>query len=131
RRSLREFKGIVACGGFSYGDVLGAGEGWAKSILFHEEVRGELRSFFERPDTFALGICNGCQMFAALKSLIPGTGHWPRFVTNVSEQYESRFALVEILDSPSVLLQGMTGSILPIAVAHGEGNAEFATPAAA
>jgi len=131
RRSLREFKGIVACGGFSYGDVLGAGEGWAKSILFHEEVRGEFQRFFERPDTFALGICNGCQMFAALKSLIPGTTHWPRFVTNLSEQYESRFALVEILDSPSVLLQGMAGSILPIAVAHGEGHAEFATPAAA
>jgi phosphoribosylformylglycinamidine synthase len=131
RRSLAEFKGIIACGGFSYGDVLGAGEGWAKSILFHEEVRGEFQRFFERPDTFALGICNGCQMFAALKSLIPGTAHWPRFVTNLSEQYESRFALVEILDSPSVLLQGMAGSVLPIAVAHGEGHAEFATPAAA
>jgi phosphoribosylformylglycinamidine synthase len=131
RRSLREFKGVVACGGFSYGDVLGAGEGWAKSILFHDEVRAEFKSFFERPDTFGLGICNGCQMFAALKSLIPGTDHWPRFVTNVSEQYESRFALVEILDSPSVLLQGMSGSVLPIAVAHGEGHAEFTAPAAA
>jgi phosphoribosylformylglycinamidine synthase len=131
RRSLRDFKGVVACGGFSYGDVLGAGEGWAKSILFHEQVREEFQSFFARPDSFALGICNGCQMFAALKSLIPGTAHWPRFVTNRSEQYESRFALVEILSSPSVLLDGMAGSFLPIAVAHGEGHAEFPTPAAA
>jgi phosphoribosylformylglycinamidine synthase len=131
RRSLREFKGLVACGGFSYGDVLGAGEGWAKSILFHEAVREDFKSFFERPESFALGICNGCQMFAALKSLIPGTQHWPRFVTNRSEQYESRFALVEVLESPSVVLQGMAGSFLPIAVAHGEGHAEFPTEAAA
>ena len=131
RRSLREFKGLVACGGFSYGDVLGAGEGWAKSILFHETVREDFKRFFERPDSFALGICNGCQMFAALKSLIPGTQHWPRFVTNRSEQYESRFALVEVLESPSVVLQGMAGSFLPIAVAHGEGHAEFASEAAA
>jgi phosphoribosylformylglycinamidine synthase len=131
RRSLREFKGVVACGGFSYGDVLGAGEGWAKSILFHEKVREDFQTFFARPDSFALGICNGCQMFSALKSLIPGTGHWPRFVTNLSEQYESRFALVEVLDSPSVLLQGMGGSFLPIAVAHGEGHAEFASETAA
>jgi phosphoribosylformylglycinamidine synthase len=131
RRSLREFKGLVACGGFSYGDVLGAGEGWAKSILFHEAVREDFKSFFERPDSFALGICNGCQMFAALKSLIPGTQHWPRFVTNRSEQYESRFVLVEVLESPSVVLQGMAGSFLPIAVAHGEGHAEFPTEAAA
>jgi phosphoribosylformylglycinamidine synthase len=131
RRSLRDFKGLVACGGFSYGDVLGAGEGWAKSILFHEAVREDFRAFFERPETFALGVCNGCQMFAALQSLIPGTAHWPRFVTNVSEQYESRFALVEVLRSPSVLLDGMAGSVLPIAVAHGEGHAEFRTEAAA
>ncbi|MEA3183126.1 MAG: phosphoribosylformylglycinamidine synthase, partial [Gammaproteobacteria bacterium] len=131
RRSLREFKGVVACGGFSYGDVLGAGEGWAKSILFHEQVREDFQTFFARSDSFALGICNGCQMFAALKSLIPGTEHWPRFVTNLSEQYESRFALVEVLDSPSVLLQGMTGSFLPIAVAHGEGHAEFPSQTAA
>ncbi len=131
RRSLREFKGLVACGGFSYGDVLGAGEGWAKSILFHEQVRDDFQRFFARPDTFALGICNGCQMFAALRSLIPGTNHWPRFVTNRSEQYESRFALVEVLESPSVVLQGMAGSFLPIAVAHGEGHAEFPTEAAA
>lgn len=131
RRSLQEFKGLVACGGFSYGDVLGAGEGWAKSILFHEAVRDEFQRFFARPDTFSLGICNGCQMFAALKSIIPGTGHWPRFVRNRSEQYESRFTLVEILRSPSVVLAGMAGSFLPIAVAHGEGYAEFASSAAA
>ena len=131
RRSLQEFKGLVACGGFSYGDVLGAGEGWAKSILFHEAVREEFQRFFARPDTFSLGICNGCQMFAALKSIIPGTGHWPRFVRNRSEQYESRFTLVEILRSPSVVLDGMAGSFLPIAVAHGEGYAEFASSAAA
>jgi phosphoribosylformylglycinamidine synthase len=131
RRSLREFKGLVACGGFSYGDVLGAGEGWAKSILFHEAVREEFQRFFARPDSFSLGFCNGCQMFAALNSIIPGTEHWPRFVRNRSEQYESRFTLVEILRSPSVVLEGMAGSFLPIAVAHGEGYAEFASPAAA
>jgi phosphoribosylformylglycinamidine synthase len=131
RRSLQEFKGLVACGGFSYGDVLGAGEGWAKSILFHEAVREEFERFFNRPDTFSLGICNGCQMFAALKSIIPGTEHWPRFVRNRSEQYESRFTLVEILRSPSVVLDAMAGSFLPIAVAHGEGYAEFASTAAA
>ncbi|HTL93848.1 MAG TPA: phosphoribosylformylglycinamidine synthase subunit PurQ [Steroidobacteraceae bacterium] len=120
-----------ACGGFSYGDVLGAGEGWAKSILFHEEVREQFQRFFARPDTFALGICNGCQMFAALKSIIPGTTHWPRFVRNRSEQYEARLSLVEVLPSPSVLLEGMAGSVLPVAVAHGEGRAEFASDAAA
>ncbi len=131
RRSLSEFKGLVACGGFSYGDVLGAGEGWAKSILFHAAVREQFQEFFARLDSFALGICNGCQMFAALKSIIPGTDHWPRFVTNKSEQYESRFALVEILRSPSVVLDGMAGSVLPIVVAHGEGHAEFASATAA
>ena len=131
RRSLQEFKGLVACGGFSYGDVLGAGEGWAKSILFHEAAREEFQRFFERPDTFSLGICNGCQMFAALKGIIPGTELWPRFVRNRSEQYESRFTLVEILRSPSVVLDGMAGSFLPIAVAHGEGYAEFTSQAAA
>ena len=131
RCSLAAFKGLVACGGFSYGDVLGAGEGWAKSILFHEAVRTELERFFARADTFALGICNGCQMFAALKQLIPGADHWPRFVRNRSEQYESRLALVEVLPSPSVLLAGMAGSFLPVAVAHGEGHAEFSSPQAA
>ena len=130
-RSLAEFKGLVACGGFSYGDVLGAGEGWAKSILFHLRVREEFERFFARADSFALGICNGCQMFAALKGIIPGTAHWPRFVRNRSEQYEARFSQVEVLSCPSVLLAGMAGSILPVAVAHGEGRAEFESPAAA
>ena len=131
RHRLAEFAGIIACGGFSYGDVLGAGEGWAKSILFNAALREEFQRFFERPETFALGVCNGCQMFAALKSIIPGAAHWPRFVRNRSEQYESRFTLVEVLRSPSVLLAGMEGSFLPIAVAHGEGHAEFESPAAA
>ncbi len=131
RHRLSEFAGIVACGGFSYGDVLGAGEGWAKSILFNAALREEFQRFFERPETFALGVCNGCQMFAALKSIIPGTGHWPRFVRNRSEQYESRFALVEVMRSPSVLLAGMEGSFLAIAVAHGEGHAEFESRTAA
>jgi phosphoribosylformylglycinamidine synthase len=131
RRHLDEFRGLVACGGFSYGDVLGAGEGWAKSILFHEAVREQFQRFFARPDGFALGICNGCQMFAALKSIIPGTAHWPRFVRNRSEQFEARFSLVEVLRSPSVLLEGMAGSVLPVAVAHGEGRAEFESEAAA
>jgi phosphoribosylformylglycinamidine synthase len=131
RRALRDFKGLVACGGFAYGDVLGAGEGWAKSILFHAEVREEFARFFARADTFALGICNGCQMFSALTDLIPGSAHWPRFVRNMSEQYEARFSLVEILPSPSVLFAGMSGSYLPVAVAHGEGQAEFASAAVA
>jgi phosphoribosylformylglycinamidine synthase len=131
RRSLEDFSGLVACGGFSYGDVLGAGEGWAKSILFHSRARDDFARFFGRTDTFALGICNGCQMFAALKELMPGTEHWPRFVRNRSEQYESRLALVEVLRSPSVVLEGMAGSFLPIAVAHGEGRAEFRSEGAA
>ena len=131
RRSLAQFQGLVACGGFSYGDVLGAGEGWAKSILYHPQLREEFQRFFARPDSFALGICNGCQMFAALKSIIPGTDHWPRFVKNRSEQYEARFALVEVLRTPAVVLEGMAGSFLPIAVAHGEGRAEFASASAA
>jgi phosphoribosylformylglycinamidine synthase len=131
RRTLDEFKGVVACGGFSYGDVLGAGEGWAKSILFHPAVRAQFERLFARRDSFAFGICNGCQMFAALKSLIPGSDHWPRFVRNRSEQYEARFTLVEVLPSPSVLLTGMAGSRLPVAVAHGEGRAEFDSDAAA
>jgi phosphoribosylformylglycinamidine synthase len=125
RCTLTQFKGLVACGGFSYGDVLGAGEGWAKSILFNSIARQQFAAFFARPDTFTLGSCNGCQMLAALKSLIPGTELWPRFIRNRVEQFEARFSLVEILDSPSVLLQGMAGSVLPIAVAHGEGRAEF------
>ncbi len=107
--------------------MLGAGQGWAKSILFNPRARDEFGSFFERADAFALGVCNGCQMFAALREIIPGTQHWPRFVRNRSEQYEARLSLVEIVDSPSVLLRGMQGSVLPIAVAHGEGRAEFAS----
>jgi len=130
RRGLQEFKGVVACGGFSYGDVLGAGEGWAKSILFNESVREEFSSFFHRDDSFTLGVCNGCQMVSALKELIPGADHWPRFVRNRSEQFEARLALVQVQESPSVLLSGMAGSHLPIAVAHGEGRAEFADAAA-
>jgi phosphoribosylformylglycinamidine synthase len=122
---LDDFRGLVACGGFSYGDVLGAGEGWAKSILFHAQLRDAFARFFARSDTFSLGVCNGCQMMAALKTLIPGTEHWPRFVRNRSEQFEGRFSLVEIVKSPSVLFAGMEGSRMPIAVAHGEGYAEF------
>jgi phosphoribosylformylglycinamidine synthase len=130
RRSLREFHGLVACGGFSYGDVLGAGQGWAKSILFNARAREEFAAFFARTDRFALGVCNGCQAFAGLRELIPGSEHWPDFVRNRSEQYESRLSLVEIPESPSIFFRGMHGSILPIAVAHGEGRAEFATLAA-
>jgi phosphoribosylformylglycinamidine synthase len=120
---------LVACGGFSYGDVLGAGEGWAKSILFHGRTRDDFARFFERADSFTLGVCNGCQMMAALKSLVPGVEHWPRFVRNRGEQFEGRFSLVEILESPAMMLAGMAGSRLPIAVAHGEGRAEFASDA--
>lgn len=125
QRSLDEFKGLVACGGFSFGDVLGAGGGWAKSILFHPEVRDQFQSFFARKDTFTLGVCNGCQMLAELREIIPGTEHWPRFVRNLSEQFEARLSLVEVMESPSVLLDGMAGSILPIVTSHGEGRAEF------
>jgi phosphoribosylformylglycinamidine synthase len=130
RLGLEAFKGLVACGGFSYGDVLGAGEGWAKSILFNAAVREAFAGFFQRQDTFTLGVCNGCQMVSTLKELIPGADHWPRFVRNRSEQFEARYALVRVEDSPSVLLAGMAGSHLPIAVAHGEGQAEFASRAA-
>jgi phosphoribosylformylglycinamidine synthase len=130
RVRLERFRGLVACGGFSYGDVLGAGEGWAKSILFNELLREQFAAFFARPDSFALGVCNGCQMMSALKSMIPGAGHWPRFVRNRSEQFEGRVGLVEILPTPSVFFAGMEGSVLPIAVAHGEGRAEFADLAA-
>jgi phosphoribosylformylglycinamidine synthase len=125
RLTLEQFKGLVACGGFSYGDVLGAGEGWAKSILFNDMARDQFQTFFERSDTFSLGVCNGCQMLSTLKSLIPGTEHWPRFVTNQSERFEARFSLVEVQESPSVFFQGMAGSRMPIAVSHGEGHAEF------
>jgi phosphoribosylformylglycinamidine synthase len=127
RVSLDRFRGVAACGGFSYGDVLGAGEGWAKSILYSPRARDAFQRFFARPDTFTLGVCNGCQMVSNLKDVIPGAGHWPRFVRNRSEQFEARLALLRIEPSPSVLLAGMAGSLLPIAVAHGEGRAEFAS----
>ena len=126
RRSLDEFVGMVACGGFSYGDVLGAGEGWAKTIRFNSQLKDQFEQFFTRPETFSLGVCNGCQMLSNLRDLIPGAERWPRFVRNLSEQFEARFSLVRIEQSPSILLQGMAGSHLPIAVSHGEGRAEFA-----
>ncbi len=123
--NLERHAGLVACGGFSYGDVLGAGEGWAKSILFNDRARAQFEAFFRRPSTFTLGICNGCQMLAALKELVPGAERWPRFVRNRSEQHEARLVLVRIAPSRSVLLQGMHDSVLPVAVSHGEGRAEF------
>jgi len=126
RHSLDDFLGLVVCGGFSYGDVLGAGEGWAKSILFHSRLRDAFSAYFARPDTFTLGVCNGCQMMSALREIIPGTQHWPRFVRNRSEQFEGRLSLVEVVESPSLFFAGMAGSRMPIAVAHGEGRAEFA-----
>ncbi|QQD19280.1 phosphoribosylformylglycinamidine synthase [Spongiibacter nanhainus] len=126
RVSLADFKGLAACGGFSYGDVLGAGEGWAKTILFNSRARDDFEGFFQRNDSFALGVCNGCQMMSNLHALIPGAEHWPRFVRNRSEQFEARASMVEIPESPSILLAGMAGSSLPVAVAHGEGRAEFA-----
>ncbi|OUF43761.1 phosphoribosylformylglycinamidine synthase [Pluralibacter gergoviae] len=124
RRGLEDFQALVACGGFSYGDVLGAGEGWAKSILFNERVRDEFATFFHRPQTLALGVCNGCQMMSNLRDLIPGSELWPRFVRNTSDRFEARFSLVEVTQSPSLLLQGMVGSQMPIAVSHGEGRVE-------
>ena len=125
RRRLSEFSGFAACGGFSYGDVLGAGEGWAKSILFNARARDEFAAFFARADTFALGVCNGCQMMSNLHELIPGAGHWPHFVRNRSEQFEARFVLLEVMRSPSLFFRGMEGSRIPVATAHGEGFAEF------
>jgi phosphoribosylformylglycinamidine synthase len=130
RRRLSEFKGLVACGGFSYGDVLGAGGGWANSILFHDATRAMFQQFFERADSFSLGVCNGCQMMSLLKELIPGAAHWPRFLRNRSEQFEARLSQVEILHSPSIVLAGMAGSLLPVAVSHGEGRAVFDNEAA-
>lgn len=126
QRDLSEFVGLAACGGFSYGDVLGAGEGWAKSILFNEAARKVFVDFFQRTDTFGLGVCNGCQMLSNLHSLIPGADHWPHFVRNTSDQFEARVAMVEIQASPSILLKGMEGTQIPVAIAHGEGRAEFA-----
>ena len=125
RETLEGYQGIVSCGGFSFGDVLGAGGGWAKSVLYHARTRDQFAAFFERSDTFALGVCNGCQMLAQLKELIPGAAHWPRFLRNKSEQFEARLTLVEIVESPSLFLDGMAGSRLPIATSHGEGRAVF------
>ncbi|VAW76305.1 Phosphoribosylformylglycinamidine synthase, synthetase subunit / Phosphoribosylformylglycinamidine synthase, glutamine amidotransferase subunit [hydrothermal vent metagenome] len=128
RISLAGFSGLVACGGFSYGDVLGAGQGWAKSIRFNSKARDEFNAFFDREDSWGLGVCNGCQMMSGLQDMISGTSHWPRFERNQSEQFEARFSMVEILETPSILFRGMAGSHLPIAVAHGEGRAEFGSP---
>ena len=125
RAQLKDFAGVVACGGFSYGDTLGAGIGWARSITFNERLSTEFQAFFGRSDTFGLGVCNGCQMFAELADIIPGAQDWPRFTQNQSNRFEARLSMVEVLESPSLFLQGMAGSRLPIAVAHGEGYANF------
>jgi phosphoribosylformylglycinamidine synthase len=129
RTALNDYSGMVACGGFSYGDVLGAGEGWAKTVLFNNQLRDQFEEFFQRSDTFSLGVCNGCQMLSNLKSLIPGAELWPRFVRNLSEQFEARFSLVRIEQSNSIMLSNMQGTVMPIAVSHGEGRAEFSSPA--
>jgi len=125
RARLQDFKGFVACGGFSYGDTLGAGIGWARSITFNPQLAEQFKGFFGRSDTFALGVCNGCQMLAELADIVPGAQAWPRFTTNRSERYEARLSQVEVLESPSLFFAGMAGSRLPIAVAHGEGFANF------
>jgi len=125
RASLKDFQGLVACGGFSYGDTLGAGIGWARSITFNPLLSDEFKAYFSRSDTFGLGVCNGCQMFAELADIIPGAQHWPRFTTNQSERFEARLSMVEVLPSPSLFFQDMAGSRMPIAVAHGEGFANF------
>jgi phosphoribosylformylglycinamidine synthase len=125
RVDLADFAGLVACGGFSYGDVLGAGSGWAKSILFNQELKDMFAAFFARQDSFALGVCNGCQMISQLKDIIPGAEHWPEFRRNRSEQFEARFVTVEVMPSPSILLKGMEGARLGIPVAHGEGFADY------
>ena len=127
RVDLKDFRGLVACGGFSYGDVLGAGEGWAKTILHTPHLSEMFKTFFERKDSFSLGVCNGCQMLSNLKSLIPGAKHWPKFVKNESDRFEARFSLVEIKESPSIFFDKMAGSRMPIAVAHGEGRVEFSS----
>ncbi len=127
RVKLDDFKGVAACGGFSYGDVLGAGEGWAKSILFNPRARDEFEAFFKRDDTFALGVCNGCQMMSNLHEIIPGAEHWAHFSRNQSEQFEARFVMVEVQPSPSIFFNGMAGSRMPIVVSHGEGYADFSS----
>jgi phosphoribosylformylglycinamidine synthase len=131
KMDLESFRGLAACGGFSYGDVLGAGEGWAKSILYNSRSFDMFSAFFERSDSFGLGVCNGCQMMSNLHSIIPGADNWPHFVRNKSEQYEARVSMVEILQSDSLFLQGMQGSKMPIVVAHGEGQTEFRSENAA
>ena len=130
RDTLDNYQGVVACGGFSFGDVLGAGGGWAKSILYHARTRDQFEAFFGRKDTFALGVCNGCQMLSHLRELIPGAENWPQFLRNTSEQFEARLSLVEVVESPSLFLSGMAGSRMPIATSHGEGRAVFADDAA-
>ncbi len=129
RADLADFAGLAACGGFSYGDVLGAGAGWARTILFHDGLRRMFEAFFARRETFSLGVCNGCQMLSLLRELIPGAEGWPRFTHNRSGQFEARLSTVEVLESASVLLRGMEGARLPVPVAHGEGRAEFDDPA--
>src|SRR5690606_8833244 len=126
RIDLSAMQGLVAVGGFSYGDVLGAGEGWARTIRFNSRLSDQFAAYFNRPDTFALGVCNGCQMMAALAPMIPGAEHWPRFTRNQSEKYEARLSLVEIADTPSIFFAGMAGTRVPVAVAHGEGYANYA-----
>jgi phosphoribosylformylglycinamidine synthase len=128
RRRLDQFQGLAACGGFSYGDVLGAGRGWATSILERPGLREQFAAFFANPDSFSLGVCNGCQMLAQLKGLIPGAEHWPRFLRNRSEQFEARLSLVEVLESPSLFFRGLAGARIPIVVSHGEGRAVFDAP---
>jgi len=125
RVDLAAMHGLVAVGGFSYGDVLGAGEGWARTIRYNSRLSDQFAAYFGRSDTFALGVCNGCQMMAALAPMIPGAGHWPRFTYNRSAKYEARLAMVEVVDSPSIFFAGMAGSRMPVAVAHGEGYADF------
>jgi phosphoribosylformylglycinamidine synthase len=125
RAKLDDFHGVIAVGGFSYGDVLGAGEGWAKTILFNEQLKAAFAAFFGRGDTFGLGICNGCQMMSNLKSIIPGADAWPKFTRNKSEQFEARFGMVEVLDSPSIFFADLAGTQAPLAIAHGEGFADF------
>src|SRR5690606_30969029 len=129
RTSLDGFDGLVACGGFSYGDVLGAGRGWATSILERAALRDQFGEFFARAATFSLGVCNGCQMMSQLREIIPGAAHWPRFLRNRSEQFEGRLGMLEVLDSPSLFLSGMAGSRIPVVIAHGEGRATFGNAA--
>ena len=128
RYNLNDFNAMVACGGFSYGDVLGAGGGWAKSILFNPQLRDQFSQFFANESTLSLGVCNGCQFISTLAEIIPGAENWPRFVRNKSERFEARAAMVKINDTNSLWFKGMAGSHMPIAVSHGEGRVEFKTP---